>query len=63
MAAQSGKLMSIAVVTGAAQGVGLATATLLANNGHEVVLTDLQPMDATIARLRAMRCKVHGNLR
>ena len=52
--------MSIAVVTGAAQGVGLATATVLAKEGHEVVLTDVQPLDSTIARLRSMQCKVHG---
>jgi NAD(P)-dependent dehydrogenase (short-subunit alcohol dehydrogenase family) len=60
MAAQSGNRMNIAVVTGAAQGLGLATATLLAGSGYEVVLTDLQPLDQTLARLRAMQFKVHG---
>ncbi len=52
--------MNIAVVTGAAQGLGLATATLLANNGYTVVLTDLQPLEGAVARLQAMRHKVVG---
>ena len=52
--------MNIAVVTGAAQGLGLATATLLARCGHEVVLTDVQNLDATVARLGAMQLKVRG---
>ena len=52
--------MNIAVVTGAAQGVGLVTATLLAKSGYEVVLTDVQSLDAIVARLRAAQCKVHG---
>jgi NAD(P)-dependent dehydrogenase (short-subunit alcohol dehydrogenase family) len=52
--------MNIAVVTGAAQGVGLATATLLAKLGYEVVLTDLQPLDATVTRLSALGLKVRG---
>ena len=52
--------MNIAVVTGAAQGLGLATATLLANSGYEVLLTDLQPLDAVTARLSSMGLKVRG---
>jgi len=52
--------MNTAVVTGAAQGLGLATATLLAGIGYEVVLTDLQPLEQTLARLWAMQFKVHG---
>jgi NAD(P)-dependent dehydrogenase (short-subunit alcohol dehydrogenase family) len=52
--------MNLAVVTGAAQGLGLATATLLASSGYEVVLTDLQPLEETVARLTAMRLKVRG---
>jgi NAD(P)-dependent dehydrogenase (short-subunit alcohol dehydrogenase family) len=45
--------MKIAVVTGAAQGVGLATAGLLARSGYHVVLTDVQPLDAQVAALAA----------
>jgi NAD(P)-dependent dehydrogenase (short-subunit alcohol dehydrogenase family) len=52
--------MATAVVTGAAQGLGLATATLLANSGYEVLLTDLQPLEATVARLGSMGLKVRG---
>ena len=50
----------IAIVTGAAQGVGLATATLLAQRGREVVLTDVQRLDAQLERLRAAGLRVHG---
>ena len=44
--------MKIAVVTGAAQGVGLATAALLARTGYHVVLTDVQPLGDQLAELR-----------
>ena len=53
-------MTKIAVVTGAAQGVGLATAALLARSGYEVVLTDIQPLDAELERLRAEGLRVHG---
>ena len=49
-----------AVVTGAAQGVGLATATVLANAGYAVVLTDIQNLDEQLARLKAQRLQVRG---
>jgi NAD(P)-dependent dehydrogenase (short-subunit alcohol dehydrogenase family) len=52
--------MKVAVVTGAAQGVGLATATLLAKDGYQVVLTDVQPLEATVARLGSMQLKTRG---
>lgn len=45
--------MKTAVVTGAAQGVGLATAQLLAQNGHHVVMTDVQALDQQAAALQA----------
>jgi len=45
--------MKTAVVTGAAQGVGLATARLLAQNGHHVVMTDVQALDQQAAALQA----------
>lgn len=49
-----------AVVTGAAQGLGLATASLLAGSGYTVVLTDIQPLDEALERLRARQLRVHG---
>jgi NAD(P)-dependent dehydrogenase (short-subunit alcohol dehydrogenase family) len=41
--------MQTAVVTGAAQGLGLVTARLFAEAGYRVVLTDVQPLDAVLA--------------
>jgi NAD(P)-dependent dehydrogenase (short-subunit alcohol dehydrogenase family) len=48
------------VVTGAAQGVGLAVAALLARRTFRVVLVDLQPVDAQIAHLRGAGAEVVG---
>ena len=45
--------MKAAVITGAAQGLGLVTARLFANAGYHVVLTDIQPLDAALAELAA----------
>jgi NAD(P)-dependent dehydrogenase (short-subunit alcohol dehydrogenase family) len=44
--------MKVAVVTGAAQGVGLATSLLLAESGYHVVMTDVQPLGEQLAQLR-----------
>ena len=52
--------MKTAVVTGAAQGVGYATAAVLAREGYLVVLTDIQPLDTTLSRLRAEGLQVAG---
>ena len=52
--------MNIAVVTGAAQGVGLVTAALLARRGYEVVLTDVQRLDAQLEQLRSQQLRVRG---
>ena len=43
--------MKTVVVTGAAQGVGFAVASLLAGRALRVVLVDLQPVDAQVAHL------------
>ena len=43
----------VALVTGAAQGVGLATALELAQRGYALVLVDVQPLDAALAIVRA----------
>jgi NAD(P)-dependent dehydrogenase (short-subunit alcohol dehydrogenase family) len=48
------------VVTGAAQGVGLATVTLLAQRGFRVILLDLQPLDETVERLRGTGAEAAG---
>ena len=45
--------MKVAVVTGAAQGLGFATASVLARRGFSVLLTDIQSLDAPLGRLRA----------
>jgi NAD(P)-dependent dehydrogenase (short-subunit alcohol dehydrogenase family) len=48
------------VVTGAAQGVGLATATLLTQRGCRVVLLDIQPVDEQVDALRSAGGQVAG---
>jgi len=52
--------MRVAVVTGAAQGLGLETALLLARQGYEVVLTDVQSVEGSVSRLQAEGLKVRG---
>src|SRR5256885_11760199 len=49
-----------AVVTGAAQGLGLATASMLAQRAFRVVLIDVQGLDGQLARLRAAGLRVDG---
>jgi NAD(P)-dependent dehydrogenase (short-subunit alcohol dehydrogenase family) len=52
--------MNTAVVTGAAQGVGLTVASLLAGRGYRVIMLDLQPLDEQERRLRAGGAEVHA---
>jgi NAD(P)-dependent dehydrogenase (short-subunit alcohol dehydrogenase family) len=52
--------MKYALVTGAAQGLGLATATLFARSGYEVTLVDLKPLEAVVERLAREKLHVHG---
>ena len=47
--------MPIAVVTGAAQGIGRRTAEVLGDRGYDVAMIDLQPQTETVARLRDLR--------
>jgi NAD(P)-dependent dehydrogenase (short-subunit alcohol dehydrogenase family) len=44
--------MKTALITGAAQGLGLVTATLLAHEGYHVILADLQDLEPQARRLR-----------
>ncbi len=52
--------MKIAVVTGAAQGLGLATTRRLAKSGYDVVMTDVQPLDALSEQLQSEGLRVHA---
>ena len=45
--------MKIAVVTGAAQGIGRKTAEVLAGAGYSLLLMDMQPCTATIAAVHS----------
>jgi NAD(P)-dependent dehydrogenase (short-subunit alcohol dehydrogenase family) len=49
--------MKIAVVTGAAQGIGRRTAEILATAGYSLALLDLQSCASTLASLRATGCE------
>lgn len=42
----------VAVVTGAAQGLGRVTARMLAEAGHDLALLDQQPLDAVVQELQ-----------
>jgi NAD(P)-dependent dehydrogenase (short-subunit alcohol dehydrogenase family) len=48
------------LITGAAQGVGLATAALLAQRSYRVILVDVQSLDKQIAGLRAAGAQAEG---
>jgi NAD(P)-dependent dehydrogenase (short-subunit alcohol dehydrogenase family) len=50
----------IAVVTGAARGVGLVAAATLAQRGYPTLLTDIQSLDGAVEKLSARGCKVAG---
>jgi NAD(P)-dependent dehydrogenase (short-subunit alcohol dehydrogenase family) len=48
------------LVTGAAQGVGLAAASLLAQREYRVILLDIQSVDAQVAQLREQGAHAEG---
>jgi NAD(P)-dependent dehydrogenase (short-subunit alcohol dehydrogenase family) len=43
--------LKVALVTGAAQGLGLVTATLLAQRGFRIIVTDVQDLEEAVARI------------
>jgi NAD(P)-dependent dehydrogenase (short-subunit alcohol dehydrogenase family) len=49
--------MPLAIITGAAQGIGRRTAELFADAGYSLALLDLQPCTATLAGVRANNCE------
>ena len=48
--------MQVAIVTGAAQGIGRRTAEVLGEAGYSLLLLDMQPCEATLTALRAAGC-------
>ena len=52
--------MKVALVTGAARGLGLVTARLLGSLGLHLILSDLQNLDAALARVREHDPKAQG---
>jgi NAD(P)-dependent dehydrogenase (short-subunit alcohol dehydrogenase family) len=50
----------IAIVTGAAQGVGLVTASTLARLGYRTILTDIQKLDGALDQLNTPGSNVEG---
>jgi NAD(P)-dependent dehydrogenase (short-subunit alcohol dehydrogenase family) len=52
--------LRVALVTGAAQGLGLVTAALLAQRGFHIVASDIQPLEGAVARIRPENATVVG---
>ncbi len=48
--------MKLAIITGAAQGIGRRTAEIFAVAGYSLALLDLQPCTATLASIHATGC-------
>jgi len=46
-------VMKVAIITGAAQGIGRQTAEVLASAGYALALLDLQPCQGTLAQIHA----------
>lgn len=52
--------MRVAIVTGAAQGIGRRTAQVLGEAGYKLLLLDRQPCEAALSDLRAAGCEVEA---
>jgi NAD(P)-dependent dehydrogenase (short-subunit alcohol dehydrogenase family) len=52
--------MKTAVITGAAQGLGFTAARRLGRAGYQVVITDIQPLESALARLRSEGVVAHA---
>ncbi len=52
--------MKTMLVTGAAQGVGFAAASLLAAREYRVIMVDIQSIEAQVVRLRSLGFQVDG---
>jgi 3-oxoacyl-[acyl-carrier protein] reductase len=50
----------VVIVTGAASGMGRATAHLFADEGAKVAVTDITPVDAVVAEIAAVGGLAHG---
>src|SRR5471032_1511359 len=48
------------LVTGAAQGLGLTAATLLAQRENRVILVDIQSVETQVLQLQALGAQAHG---
>jgi len=49
------RMQKVALITGAAQGLGLVTASLLARRGYHLVLADVQDLQPALASLQAQQ--------
>ena len=54
--------MKVALVTGAAQGLGLATAALLARRGFHIIATDIQPLEGALAHIASQSVGIRGDI-
>jgi NAD(P)-dependent dehydrogenase (short-subunit alcohol dehydrogenase family) len=48
------------LISGAAQGLGLTVATLLAQRKYAVILVDIQSVEGPVRRLRDLGAEAHG---
>src|SRR6185437_8788661 len=54
--------LKVALVTGAAQGLGLATAALLARRGFHIIATDIQPLEGALAHIASQSVGIRGDI-